>query len=59
MTKAQIKVLEAIFKFGIVTVLPNSNEHKAANKMARQFGWIERETVVFGEVVYQYRPDTI
>lgn len=55
MTKTESKILAHISNDGFVTVLANSAEHKAAYKMAKLFGWIERETVVGVVNAYQYR----
>lgn len=57
MTQTELTLIEAMFTNGFVTVLPNSMGHKTARKLCNQFGWIERETMASGQVVYQYRVD--
>jgi len=58
MTHIELTLCESMFTTGFVTVLPNSMGHKAAFKLCKKFGWIERETMAGDQVVYQYRVDT-
>ena len=58
MTKTEIQVLESMFKTGQVAAIPDGgNKYKACRKLARMFGWVERETVLSGVIVHLYRMD--